>query len=101
MLTKLGAIVFALSLCLTSWASAQVRPDSSALVILAANTTDHEFEMWVKRDSSFYPVGRSLPNTNMIWVIPSLQMSSKDTLAVIMWVLVGTHQMQADTLSRR
>ena len=104
MRTILGVLAATAGLCLMPWAlpAQEIRPDSSALVVLSQNSTDMVFQLYVKRDSVFYPVvgGESAPHTNRLWVIPSSQLSPRDTLCVLMWILVGTHQMKADTISR-
>jgi hypothetical protein len=107
MTNKLGVTLAAAALCLFCWAlpptvgAQEIRPDSSGLVVLSQNQTDRIFQLYIQKDSAFYPVkgGTSSPHTNQIWLIPSAQLG-RDSLCVLMWILVGTHQMKADTILR-
>lgn len=89
-------------LAVSPLAAQEIRPDSSGLVILSQNQSASVFQLYIKRDSAFYPVrnGQSVPHSNQIWLIPSHQLSARDTVLILMWMLVGTHKMQADTVAR-
>ena len=103
MRTILGVLATLVALCLFPWAlPAQVRSDSAAFVVLSANETDLVFSLWILKGSRFELAKPSQveSHSRMMWVFPRSELPSADSLLVVRWMRVGTHQMITDTIRR-